>query len=228
MRNNESRARDKTVTTILPILVPGAGVPAPKGLVRGTLTRSRGEAGTLFIQDGSATITRPVAPFRVPKIPPKRFEAMAKMLSLATGKPVDVEILRNQLPHLFRDAFPERMVNLLIQKAIESPQGFAARWLEPIFNKEIADARLVMWSSRRQNRPSLAIYCPNDETALFIHLLTKGISACLGCSKLFVPDRPNQVYHDLRCANRHRKRRERLAKGTAIARRNKMKKRRKA
>lgn len=208
-----SRDIDKSMTRFLPILIPAAHE-----------ARTHGSVGSVSFQDDRLTNIQPVSEFVVPKTAPKRFEAIAKIFSLASGKKIDSLILKEQLPSLFREAFPERLVDALIREAINSPKEFASRWLEPIFNREIGAARLVIWSSPGQlSRP--AIYCPNEETALFVHLLFAGISACLGCGKLFTPHRPNQLYHDFLCANRHRKRRERLAKGTNVRTRKRPKRR---
>jgi hypothetical protein len=211
MRSEDSHALDKSVTRFLPILIPGVGLkPVGKGFLD---ARTGGSAGAVFFQKGSKLETgpteiHPVMEFVVPKVTPKRFAAMAKMFTLAAGEKIDSLILKDQLPHLFSDYFPENMVNALVRTALDRPRDFAVRWLEPMFNREIGAARLVMWSRPgRIFQP--AIYCPNEETALFVHLLFAGISACLGCGKLFTPHRPNQLYHDLLCANRHRKRRER-------------------
>jgi hypothetical protein len=204
---------DNIVTHFLPILVPDDTDQTPRtNIPAGTLPRARGSSGAVWFQEGSSTVIYPVKQFRMGKgQSPARFQAIAKVLSLTSGKKIDSLLLKDQLPDLFREVFSARLVDALTQQAIDNPTEFAARWLEPLFNREISAARLVTWSvPGRPFRP--AIFCSDDQTALFVHLLFARIDACLGCGKLFTPDRPNQVYHDLRCANRHRKRRERLAK----------------
>jgi hypothetical protein len=208
MVNKKSHARDKSVTHFLPVLIP-AGGDKPEGV--GTV-RMNGPSGTVFVQDGISTRIQPVRQFRRTGEPAsRRFSAIAKLFSLRFGKKIDYSLL--QLQETFRtllaDVSGTPLADATSKQAIENPKKVADRWLLPLFNQEIRSARLVMWWSPRKLSLVPAVFCPDRETALFVDLLFSGVTACLGCGKLFTPHRPNQLYHDFLCANRHRKRRER-------------------
>jgi hypothetical protein len=168
----------------------------------------------VFVQDGMSTISQPVRRFRKtdkPPSPPKRFLAVAKLLTLASAKTIDHSLLQESFRTLLEDVSSRQLADAVSKQAGENLKTASDRWLMPIFNQELRAARLVMWCPPRK-APIPAIFCPDLQTALFVDLLFFGITACLGCGKLFNPHRPNQVYHDFLCANRHRKRRERHRK----------------
>jgi hypothetical protein len=198
-----TRDRDNSVTS-LPILVPSAGVEPKPPFLPGTITRSHGEADQIVFQQGTATHIQAVQEFVRPTKPGKRFIAMARMFALLTGQKVDVAIFRDSFDALTKSAFGRNTTNALATQAWENPRMFAERWLVPVFNEQIKNTRLVM---RSAGKP--AIFCPDTETALFVHFLFQGIASCVGCGQIFSPDRQGQLYHDLRCGNAHRKRRER-------------------
>lgn len=211
MAKNNSRARDKTVTSFISLLVPAVG-EEPKHGPPGTLMRAQGPAGSVVWDEDGQTLIQPVKRFRLTdEHAPARFSAVSNLMRLHTGKKIDASILNHSCCTLFQD-LGQPFANAISKAALKDPRKIAARWLLPIFNKEIRAARLVMYCPRK-SFPRPAIYCPDEVTALFVRLLFSGISACLGCGMPFTPDRPNQIYHDLRCANRHRKRRERRRKG---------------
>jgi hypothetical protein len=214
MVKKRSRARDKTVThQFLPILIPAAGELPKAKLLPGTVTRTRGADGAIFLQEGRLTRIQPVKRF-IPSEKvverPKRFAAIAQMYSLASGKRIDYFVLAEHFRSLFEEVFGTPFTDALSREASKNPKKVSARWLLPLFNQEIRSARLVMWwPPFNPSSPLPAIYCDDAQTALLVNLLFSGMRACLGCGELFTPHRPNQVYHDFLCANRHRKRRER-------------------
>jgi hypothetical protein len=82
--------------------------------------------------------------------------------------------------------------------------------LPPVITDELEKARLTLWWDRHQRRFLPAIYCPDLDTALFVRGLLGDVCACLGCDRIFVPDRPNRFYcDDPHCGERHRQRRKR-------------------
>lgn len=193
----KSHAHDKTVTHFIPILIPAAG--------------KKPHSVALFFQDRDSTVIRAVREFThadAPASTSKRFSAIAKLLSLASGKKIDYSLLQESFRTLLEDVSGRPLADAVSKEALRNPRKAAGRWLVPLFNQEIQSARLVMWDLR-DGRAIPAIFCADPEKALFVDLLFNGITACLGCGKLFTPHRPNQLYHDFLCANRHRKRRER-------------------
>lgn len=198
MINNNSRARDKTVTA-LPVLIP---------------TEAQGEGDVIF-QEGRATRWQAINRF-IPAVGPsptgkqlERFRAISRMCSLASGKKIDYALLKENFRSLMEDAFGPSGADEFSAKGFKNPKPWSRRWLPAIFNREIKATRLVMYWPDGAAQPDPAIYCPDPGTALFVSLLFSGIRACLGCERMFTPERPNQLYHDRRCADRHRKRRER-------------------
>jgi len=195
-----SRTRDKGVTDF-PILIPYAG---------------KKSHSAVFFQDRDSTVIRAVRRFtrtNEPASKPKRFLAVAKLFTLASGKKIDYSLVQESFRTLLEDVSGRPLADAVSRQALENPRKAAGRWLVPIFNREIQSARLVMWDLRG-GRSIPAIYFENRETALFVDLLFRGITACLGCGKLFSPRRSDQLYHDFLCANRHRKRRERRRKAS--------------
>lgn len=210
MVNKKSHAQDKSVTHYLPILIPSGGDKPRPGTPIGTATRISGPSGAVLFQERGSTRIQSVRQFTRSAGPAsKRFSAVAKLFSLTTGKKIDYDLLQESFRTLLEDVSGRPLADAVSRRAFENPKKVSDRWLLPIFNQEIQSARLVIWWSPRKSSLIPAIYCPDRETALFVDLLFSGVTACLGCGKLFTPHRPNQLYHDFLCANRHRKRRER-------------------
>lgn len=214
MVNEKSRDHDKRVTAFLPILIPAAGEkPDGRALLPGSLTRTHGPDGEVLFQKDRETEIQPVRLFtRDKELAPERFSAIARMYSLASGKKIDYSLVQESFRSLVENVFGRPLTDAISKGASENPKGWSKRWLSPIFNKEIDSVRLVMWWPTRKLVFRPAIYCPDRVTAHFVNLLFSGITACLGCGTIFSPHRPNQIYHDNNCANRHRKRRERRRK----------------
>jgi hypothetical protein len=216
------------VTFNFPILVPAHG-EKPDGWVvwlrdderfpRGTRTE---QPAKLFDCD-----TRPLS-----KQEEKRFQSIAKLYSLATGKNVDFFLLQSSFRNLVGDLFGPKLADALssrqrvmlgetpwatkadIKLVTENPKDWSRTWLPAIFNREIKSAQLVLWwpESTSKARFGPAIYCTDIKIARFVNLLFarlfSGERPCLGCGELF-SGRRNQLYHDHKCAGRHRKQRQR-------------------
>ena len=98
-----------------------------------------------------------------------------------------------------------------------NPQREARYGLAPLWTKAISSARLVLWwaeslDGQPYRRFIPAIYCAEPKAALYVWeaLSERRVCICLGCGELFVPGRPDQLYHaNGRCGDRHRKRRQR-------------------
>jgi hypothetical protein len=96
------------------------------------------------------------------------------------------------------------------------PQEEAQGYLGWLWAEAMSSARIVLWwvksfDGRSVQRLIPAIYCPDLKTALYVWeaLGERRVTVCLGCGELFVPDRPNELYHDRNCGDRHRHRRQR-------------------
>lgn len=197
MVNKQSHDMDKPVTW-LPVLVSAAG--------------ERPDGDVIF-QEGRVTTFQPVKRF-VPNQPQtetrsKRFLGISKMYALASGKKIDYSLLQQGFRSLVEDAFGQFLADQISATGFKNPKPWSSRWLPAIFNHETKPARVVMWWPEDEAVFGPAIYCPDPGTALFVSLLFSGIRACLGCGRTFTPEQPNQLYHDRKCGDRHRKRRER-------------------
>jgi len=93
----------------------------------------------------------------------------------------------------------------------QDPATWAAFRLALAATPKLDAARLVIWRPRK-GTIGPAIFCPNNEVAAYVSLalsrLFSGLRACLACGRIFVPARLDQDYHDRRCADLHRKRRQ--------------------
>jgi hypothetical protein len=209
MAKDNSQARDKTVTEGLPILIPTVGGPFE---------------GEVHFQEGRATHTHPVRRFSVAEslnkrtaqyrelhevlsaLEWRRFAAIANLKNFATGTETDKELFPKSFQTLTKDAFGT-LAKSLSERDSDDPKVRSRKWLPALFNEKVKSVRLVTWWYRGKFR--LAIYCPDHMTALVASLLFSEVRACIGCSVTFIPNRPDQLYHDHLCANRWRKRRER-------------------
>jgi hypothetical protein len=212
MVNSKSRHHHETVTKAkpsaapFPVLVPNIGkVPD----------------GGVDFQEGNATHSMPVRRF-VPFAPgeplqdnqkAKKYAAIAKLLALAMGKEIDYSLLKEGFRALAVDAFGTDLADAISARALKNPNAWCRRWLPAIFNREIKASSFVMWWPHKSKIFGPAIYCPDRETALLVSLLVSGIRACIGCGKMFIPKRPDKLYHDEACGHRHRQRRLRQKKG---------------
>jgi hypothetical protein len=116
---------------------------------------------------------------------------------------------------------PSALAELLIEvfsrhHKSADPQGEAKEYLGWLWVEAMSSARIVLWwvesfDGRSVRRLIPAIYCPDLKTALYVWeaMGERRVSVCLGCGDLFVPDRPNELYHDRNCGDRHRHRRQR-------------------
>jgi hypothetical protein len=212
MVKQKSRHTRKTVTkpsqmpAELPVLVP---------------TEGSGDGQASF-QEGDATRFQAVERFLPTQHKPrdnrevKRLAAVARLLSLAAGQDIDLEMLQEGFRSLIADAFGAELANLISANAPKNRKGWSWRWLPALFNREIQKARLVMWSPNDSEKFGFAVYCPDYATAQFVTLalsdLFGGWRACLGCGQMFTPHRRDQFYHDALCGHAHRQRRSRQRK----------------
>jgi hypothetical protein len=79
--------------------------------------------------------------------------------------------------------------------------------LPPSFTQELRNSRLVLWYDRRGKRVLPAFFCEDFTSAVFVLGLLDYVRACVGCGKVFIPEREDQIYHDIACRERNRMRR---------------------
>ncbi|MCU1305233.1 MAG: hypothetical protein JWQ87_5517 [Candidatus Sulfotelmatobacter sp.] len=113
-------------------------------------------------------------------------------------------------------ALAQLILEGVFRRKLANPREEAQIALGLLWAEEMSSARLVLWwtdffDGRPCRRFIPAIYCPDLKTALYVReaLGERRVSVCLGCGELFVPDRPNELYHDRDCGDRHRHRRQR-------------------
>lgn len=179
--------------------------------------------GSAKVQDGTWRVKR--FRFDDPKhkiLDPQRskqFASIAKLLALSSGQRVDFSLVREGFRTLTAEAFPTAMADEISAQATRNPKLWCERWLPSIFNNAIQQVRVVMWMPDK-GVPGPAMCCPDTETALYVSLLFSrlfsGLRACLGCGVLFVPSRPDKLYHDSKCADKHRHKRFRSEKPKEI------------
>lgn len=140
------------------------------------------------------------------------FGVLARLDSLVhAGKEVDYALIEKAFSSLVESLLPEQVANDIRKQAKSNVQKWSAMWLGAAATANLESARLVIWLPKT-GTPSPAVYCPSREIASYVSLvfsrLFSGVRACLGCGQLFVPGRLDQDYHDRRCADLHRKRRQ--------------------
>lgn len=146
----------------------------------------------------------------------KAFRALGNLLQFARGTKIDQALFLESSGALLGDYYSPQLVEAL--RAAHPQWQSTSTWLPAIFNDKVRKARFVLWwqqwrkgkQVRGEFRP--AIFCPDHQTALIVSLIFANISACLGCHALFQPSRPDQLFHDNKCGNLWRKRRERMRK----------------
>ena len=200
MVNQKSHDSDKSVTSWLPVMVPTVGKRPDGDVIFQEGRKTRYQAVKRFIRSNEP----------MPTGKAKRFVGISTMYSLASsGKRIDYSLLQKSSRSLMEDAFGSSGTDEFSAKGFKNPKPWSRRWLPATFNREIKATQLVMWWPDSAPLPGPAIYCPEPGTAHFVSLLFSGIRGCLGCGRIFTPERPNQLYHDRRCGDRHRKRRQR-------------------
>jgi hypothetical protein len=217
MVKTNSRDRDKTVTSLIPILIPSAG-DAPDGHVLVLGCDSRFPKAR---REQPVTRFDPNAEPEADKKDMKRFLGVARMYTLAAGQRIDYSLLQEGFRSLVEDVFGESLTDGLVKEALANPKSWSRLWLPTLFNRELNSAHLVMSWPGDQPNFGPAIYCPDLKTAYFVSLLFSrlfsGVRACQGCGILFRPKRTNQLYHEDLCGERHRKRRERRRKKKGVS-----------
>jgi hypothetical protein len=83
--------------------------------------------------------------------------------------------------------------------------------LPPRWSTEMGNARFVLWWDKRRKRFLPAFYCDNYTSAVFVMGVLDYVRTCAAsdCEKVFIPEREDQVYHEMACRERHRMRRHR-------------------
>lgn len=107
---------------------------------------------------------------------------------------------------------------LLQHLASEAPEKFKSYLqirLDQVISERMKSAHLVVWNFR--GKPVLAVYCPDNVTALYTKLLMnrvsgRGLAVCPKCGLPFVQKRPNQDYCSLQHREAHRVARWRASK----------------
>ena len=122
------------------------------------------------------------------------------------------------------------MVRKLAREFARSVPSFPREQLERVISKQVKSARLVVWTANGRTTP--AIFCPDNQTALFVTaLLTRisgrGLAICPHCGKPFLRTRSDQEYCTIRHREAHRVARWRKAqkrvKGSTNSRKQKHK-----
>jgi hypothetical protein len=107
---------------------------------------------------------------------------------------------------------------LLQHLASEAPEKFKSYLqirLDQGISERLKGAHLVIWNFR--GKRVLAVYCPDNVTALYTKLLMnrvsgRGLAVCPKCGLPFVQKRPNQEYCSLQHREAHRVARWRASK----------------
>jgi hypothetical protein len=183
--------RDEAVTFTGPILIPAAG--------------GRAEGEVVFLE-GRVRKYQPITRLKSKEEPTEKNAAVARLLTLSRAKKVDYSLARD-FRTLVQDVYGKELADAISKQSFDNPRRWLRDWLPALFNQKLA--RVVMWWPSATAVPRPALFCPDREAALFIRLLLNKVTVCLGCGIAFTPRRQDQLFHDLYCANRHRKRRER-------------------
>jgi hypothetical protein len=158
-------------------------------------------------QAGRQTEFVPVRRFVLSSRASKRFKPVVQLLSFVRGKPVPQ--LKGDFRTLVGEAFrlrppdEHRLTDALSDPALADPKLWSRRWLPALFNREIKGTRMVMWWPEDARSFSPAIYCKDEETALFVSLLFRGVELCPGCGQPFIRRR-KQRFHNRNCGQRLR------------------------
>jgi hypothetical protein len=219
---SELEIRNKAVA--FPVVVPFYGIE-----------KDEQPDGVVFLQEGRATNSIPVASFvRQGSQSSLRHAALTQLANTSVGlRAFDQQLVKNLRP-LFRSTFGEKLTDAILETLKTDPVEFTNRWFVPLWNEAMNSVRFVMvwWKWPRGSR-SAALYCPGPEgvawperarrardTALFVTALSLANSlgndisegrvvVCPGCGDWFKPDRTNKKYHNKNCAARHRNQRKR-------------------
>jgi hypothetical protein len=191
---------------LLQIVMPSKDGKAPEGM--------------LFLQLGSMPAFRGVNRF----LPQgarrtKRFAAICQLIDRAYGRRVDRGELDVNFRALARRLWSPELTDKILAGLPEGTweRDFGTELLPSLFNYTMEKVRLVMvqWPRRR----SVALYCPDPETALLAFgLLNRDLTSMATdlrkcpcpCRTWFQPKRPNQKYFDPpKCGPRFRMRAKR-------------------
>lgn len=148
----------------------------------------------------------------------KSFELIARLDAIQSGEEeIEVGIAGEAFRTLVEGLLPSKFVGDIQAGAKHHFIKWSATFLSAAATVNLESARLVIWVPRA-GTPGPAMLCPNSETGSFVSLafsrLFSGLRACLQCGRIFMPDRLDQDYHERRCADLHRKRRQaKRAKG---------------
>jgi hypothetical protein len=141
----------------------------------------------------------------------KRLLAMARLFALLSSDGVeDCELVAESITEWAELASGEHYTAALSRQIQGNPEAYLRWWLPALFNREMAEARFVMWWPKdEQLRP--AVLCANDEMASIAGLFWSRLRACLNCGEMFVPDPADQKYCDpYGCGSRYRQRKYRM------------------
>lgn len=184
----------------LPILLPVEDVPFH-------LAAKTPVDGFVLTQAGRQTEFLPVVRFVLGSRESKRFRPVIQLLNFALGRPVPQlkEDFRTVVGEAFRLRPPHehRLTDALSDQSLADPKLWSRRWLPALFNREIKGTRMVMWWTEDARRFSPAIYCDDEETAIFVSLLFGGVELCPGCGQPFIRRR-KQRFHNRNCGQRLR------------------------
>lgn len=141
----------------------------------------------------------------------KLITAVGKRDSLAAKK-ASIDLAGSKSPEL------RTIASEVADKITSYPQT----QLDETISSRLKSAQLVVWNY--QGKPTLAIFCRNNVTALFVHLLLsrvsgRGVAVCPQCGIPFVTKRPNQDYCSIKHREAHRVARWRAGKSTKTKKR---------
>jgi hypothetical protein len=100
-----------------------------------------------------------------------------------------LEIVEELRPWMWK---PPKGVRVL--EKLDDPLGVARQLFSELMSMELIEARLVVWWTVRGRMLSPAIYCPNQDTALFVRFAMQDYRLCPKCGTSFVPTSQRQVY----------------------------------
>jgi hypothetical protein len=105
---------------------------------------------------------------------------------------------------------PLKKSEALLQGARRDAQEF----LPKVISDRMEKVRFVVWWDWQRKKFQPALWCPTMDAALCVLTALHDLKVCPTCDIPFQPERPDQVYHSLRCRERFRqqRRREKLRK----------------